>query len=184
MVWKASIYLALIGPFRKCFKFKERNKPPVSAPNMEQHMVRDRWVRWALWQLELFVLCHKVLFFFLHATLQEGTPEESCEPHRDALYLTSSPPCGFRQRPNAHLPGFMTVQLSLSLSHLTPLGTMEAIERGRWRGYGIDCGAAHRPGREFWTASSGGDTSWVGLPSRVPLMTAVLQQSLLATRRS
>lgn len=103
----ASIYLALIGPFMKCFKFKKKNKPPVSAPNMEQHMVCDRWVRWALWQLGVFVLCHKLLFF-VHATLRAGTSEETCEPHRDALYLTSSPPCGFRQRPNAHLPSFIT----------------------------------------------------------------------------
>lgn len=87
MVWKASIYLALIGPFRKCFKLKKRNKPPVSAPNMEQHMVRDRWVRWALWQLELFVLCHKVLFFFFRMQHCKKELQKKAASHTEMLCI-------------------------------------------------------------------------------------------------
>ena len=44
---------------------------------------------------------------------------------------------------------------------------MQSIEWGRWQGHGINCGAALHPETEFWTASSGGLTSWVGSPSRV-----------------
>lgn len=38
----ASVHLTLIGPFGKRFKFKEKNKAPVSAPNMEQRVAPDR----------------------------------------------------------------------------------------------------------------------------------------------
>lgn len=104
-----SIQPALTGSFKQCFKFeknKKNNPFPAgrqTAPNMEEHMASDRWVGWALWQLGVFFMSCCGLF---HTVLLSWgkAPTVGCELHRDALCLASSPPCGFRHGPNAHLP--------------------------------------------------------------------------------
>lgn len=103
-------------------------------------MALNHWVCWALWQLGVFfVPCcgafHTVLLSWGKA------PTVGCEPHRDALSLATSPPCGFRQRPNTHHPSLCPngyfITLFSSLSCLRLLGTMESFEKGKWRPYGL-----------------------------------------------
>lgn len=104
----SSCPLWLVQVMLQIFKKKKKGEKNLSVkdwkqtlPNMEEHMASNRWVGWALWQLGVFFMSccgvfHTVLLSWGKA------PTVGCELHRDALCLAPSPPCGFRQRPNAH----------------------------------------------------------------------------------